>query len=287
MRSLALLSFALGLTVAADEPIEKPLGRVAIGTYEDRFSDATGTWKGWSISGEWFRDRFGPWSGSVTRSQRPEGTGTTFMLAKEHGFGGNSWVWGGISSGTGADFLPQWRVDLDSNIDLGGPWGLAAGAAWSRFSDGYTMSMLQAGPSWTGEAWSASVRAQRLQYGGGGGSDLGYFADLRWGAHNLRRWHNVRLAWGRGIFDSLQSGGAVATGGTAAGTGSHSGQGRGRGGSAGTTLPGTEIPTEFLVSSASHVPINRNFALKAEVGWGKRDGQFNVWTGSLQFLCTF
>ncbi len=287
-RRCLALCFA-GLALGAFEPLDKPTGRITAGAYEDRFSDATGRWKGQFLTAEWFRDDHGPWSASIARSQRPEGSGTTFMIAKEHGFSDTTWISGGVSAGSGADFLPTFRLDLDGNLGLQGPWGLGLGAAWSRFSDGISTTLLQAGPSWTGEVWSASLRAQALSYGSGGGSDAGAIADLRWGASSLRRWHSVKLAWGRGIIDSLQPGGGftAAAGGTSTGTGS--GRGRGKG-SSGPGLEGassTAAPLELLASTAAHLPLTRHFALKAEAGWGRREGQFVVFSGSLQAVFTF
>ena len=287
-RRCLALCFA-GLALGAFEPLDKPTGRITAGAYEDRFSDATGRWKGQFLTAEWFRDDHGPWSASMARSQRPEGSGTTFMIAKEHGFSDTTWISGGVSKGSGADFLPTLRLDLDGNLGLQGPWGLGLGAAWSRFSDGISTTLLQAGPSWTGEVWSASLRAQALSYGSGGGSDAGAIADLRWGASSLRRWHSVKLAWGRGIIDSLQPGGGftAAAGGTSTGTGS--GRGRGKG-SSGPGLEGassTAAPLELLASTAAHLPLTRQLALKAEAGWGRREGQFVVFSGSLQAAFTF
>lgn len=285
-RRCLALCFA-GLALGAFEPLDKPTGRITAGAYEDRFSDTTGSWKGQFLTAEWFRDAYGPWSASIARSQRPEGSGTTFVVAKEHGFSDTTWVSAGVSAGSGADFLPTFRADLDGNLGLQGPWGLGLGAAWSRFSDGVSTSLLQAGPSWTGEVWSASLRGQWLSYGSGGGSDAGAIADLRWGASSLRRWHSVKLAWGRGILDSQQQGGSFASTGTAASTGS--GRGRGKGGSV-LGLDGTAAsagPLEMLASTAAHLPLTRHLALKAEAGWGKREDQFVVFTGSLQAVFTF
>ena len=273
-----------GLALGAFEPLDKPIGRISAGAFEDRFSDATGTWKGQFLTAEWFRDGHGPWSASIARTQRTEGSGTTFMVAKEHGFSDTTWVWGGVSASSEADFLPTFRLDLDANVGLRGPWGIGLGAAWNRFSDGLSTTLLQAGPSWTGEVWSASVRAQLLSYGSGGGSDAGAIGDLRWGASSLRRWHSVKLALGRGIIDSLQPGGSFAAAGATGGT--STGRGRGKGGGL-LGLDGSASPLELLASTATHLPLNRHVALKAEAGWGKRDGQFVVFSGSLQAVFTF
>lgn len=285
----ALALLLASLAAGAVEPLEQPVGRLTLGAYEDRFSDATGTWKGRFLAADWFRDSHGPWSASVAQAQRPEGTGTTFMLAKEHGFGDPSWIWGGLSLGSGADFLPRFRADLEANLGLGGRWGLALGGAWNRFQDGFTTAVVQAGPSWTGAAWSGSLRAQSISYGSGGGSDTGLLADLRWGASSLRRWHTLKLAWGRGIIDSLQPGGGVASSGATTGGSTGSGRGRGKGiGTAGVDGSSTgSAPLELILSTTSHIPLTRRFALKAEAGWGKRDGQFVVFSGGLQAVYTF
>lgn len=284
MTSRCLALCFAGLALGAFEPLEKPIERISIGAYEDRFSDATGTWKGQFLTAEWFRDAHGPWAASIARSQRPEGTGTTFMVAKEHSFNDITWVSGSVSFGSGADFVPSFRLDFDGNLGLQGNWGFGLGAAWNRFPDGLSTTLLQAGPSWTGDVWSASLRAQLLSYGSGGGSDVGAIADLRWGASSLRRWHSVKLAWGRGIIDSLQAGGSFTTTGSSGSTGG--GRGRGKGGGP-LGVEGSAAPQELLASTVAHIPLTRHFALKAEAGWGKREGQFVVFSGSLQAVLTF
>jgi YaiO family outer membrane protein len=288
MSNYAAFIALLGLALPAQEPLEQPVGRIAVGSFVDRFSDATGTWKGSILSGEWYRDAHGPWSASISTSQRPEGTGTSFMVSKEHGFQGNSWVWGGISVGSGADFIPRFRADFDSNLDIHGNWGLGAGAFWSRFSGEESVGMLQAGPSWKRGEWSASARLQEIWYGSGGGSDTGLLGDLRWGSDNLSRWHSFRVAWGKGILDSVQPGGSLSSTGVAVGTGAGRGKGKGSGteGTYGFLTSGN-APIEFLASTTAHLPLSRRIALKTEVGWGKREGQFNLWTGSVQLFYTF
>jgi YaiO family outer membrane protein len=289
MLKLPLAFLLSSLVLGAVEPLESPAGRLTVGTYADRFSDATGTWKGWLLSADLYRDSHGPWSASVVRNQRPEGTGTTFMVAKEHGFNDVSWVWAGLSAGSGADFIPKFRVSLDSNLGLGGPWGLGLGGAWSRFNEDYSVAMVQAGPSWMGAAWSASARIQQVS-DGSGGSDTGYFIDLRWGGDNLRRWHSLRVAGGRGIIDSLQPGGSLSTSTVTVGTGGVNGRGRGGSGSgsgSSYTSSSWSAPNEFLASTTSHFPLTSRLALKAELGWGRREGQFNLWSGSLQAVFTF
>ena len=285
-RSLFPLIF-ITMALGAEEPPDRPAGRIGLGTFTERYSDATGTWKGWALTGEWFRDEKGPWSFTAVETQRPEGKGTQFTLAKEHAFGESSWVWAGLSTSTGADYLPRFRADVDLNLGISGPWGLGLEGAWNRFSDGSSATMLQAGPSWVGEDWSASARIQQMRYVPGQDSDTGFLTDLRWGAHNLRRWHSLRIAWGRGIIDSLQPGGGTST------TINTGGGGHGRGsGSAGTgtsTTLGMTYPklNEFLVSTASHVPITKHFAIRSDLAWGQRETQFKMWSGSLQALFTF
>ena len=288
MSKSVLFLALMGPTLCAAEPLEQPVGRIALGSFVDHFSDATGTWKGLVLSGEWYRDSHGTWSAAVSTSQRPEGTGTTFMISKEHGFGGSTWVWGGFSAGSGADFMPRFRADFDSNLELKGPWGVGVGAFWSRFSGDQSVGMLQGGPSWKGEDWSASARLQQIWYGSGGGSDTGILGDLRWGSDNLRRWHSLRVAWGKGILDSVQPGGSLSSTGVTVGTGTGRGKGKGSGtGGSYSFLSGGDSPNEFLASTSTHIPLTRSLALKTEVGWGKREGQFNLWTGSVQVLYTF
>lgn len=283
-KSLLLLLAATSL--AAQDAGERPTGRISVGAFTDRYSDATGTWKGWTLGGDWYHDEHGPWSFSAVRTQRPEGTGTQFTLGKDHTFGENSSFSAGLGVGTGAAFVPRFRADVDVSLGLAGPWGLGLGAAWNRFDDGYSTTVLQAGPSWTGEVWSASARVQQLRYLPGQESDTGYLVDLRWGAHNLRRWHSVRVAWGQGIIDSLQPGGSTSSV-TSAG-----GWGRGRGAAAATGTTTTTVTTypvldEFLVTTSSYIPLAKHFALRGDLGWGQRESQFKLWTGTLQAVFTF
>lgn len=204
MRRMFLpIFFGAGL-LSAEDAAERPKARVGLGIFTDRYSDATGTRNGWNLGGEWFRDDKGPWSFSAVGTQRPEGKATQFTVAKEHAFGESSWVWVGLAGSAGEDYLPRFRGDVDLNLGLSGPWGLGLEAAWNKFRDGGSVTVLQAGPSWVGEVWSASARVQQVRYQPGSESDMGYLTDLRWGGHNLRQWHSLRIAWGQGIIDSLQ-----------------------------------------------------------------------------------
>lgn len=282
VRRLLIPMCLLAVPLRAGEGPDWPSGRIGFGAFTERYSDGNGTRKGWSLAGEWFRDDKGPWSFSVLGTQRPEGKATQFTVAKEHAFGESSWVWIGLSGSTGADYLPSFRGDLDLNLGLSGPWGMGLEAAWNSFRDGSSVTLLQAGPSWMGETWSASARVQQLRYQPGSGSDMGFLADLRWGAHNLRRWHSLRFAWGQGILESQQPGGSVSSS-SPGGTG-------GRGRRAGqTTANGLAAPSwqEQLLSSSSHLPITPRFALRVDLAWGQRESQFRMWSAGLQTLFTF
>jgi hypothetical protein len=225
----------------------------------------------------------------VVGTQRPEGKGTQFTLAKDHAFGESSWVWASLSGGTGADFVPVFRGDVDLNLGISGPWSMGLEGAWNRFRDGSSTALLQAGPAWLGETWSASTRIQQLRYLPGQDSDTGYIADVRWGTNNLLRWHSLRVAWGRGIIDSLQPDGSPSTG------TSFGGGGRGHGAGSGITTTGTLVPSgtlapklnEFLISTSSHFPLTKQWAIRADVAWGQRESQFNMWSVSFQTLFTF
>lgn len=282
MRRMLLPVFLGAALLSAAEATERPTARIGLGAFMDRYSDATGTRKGWNLNGEWFRDDKGPWSFSAVGTQRPEGKATQFTVAKDHAFGESSWVWVGLAGSTGADYLPSFRGDVDLNLGLSGPWGLGLEAAWNKFRDGGSVTVLQAGPSWVGEVWSASVRVQQVRYLPGSESDMGFLTDLRWGAHNLRQWHSLRFAWGQGIIDSLQPDSGAST------TTVSGGSGRGRH-ATGTATVGLTVPklNEFLLSSASHLPITKRFALRVDLAWGQRETQFKVWSAGLQTLFTF
>jgi hypothetical protein len=130
-----------------------------------------------------------------------------------------------------------------------------------------------------------------MRYLPGEDSETGFLADLRWGADNLQRWHSLRFAWGQGILDSLQPGGTTSM--MTLTTGGGGGRGRGPGTGTTTTTTTTTLVTtypklnEFLVSSASHFPITKRFALRADLAWGQRETQFKMWAGSFQAIVTF
>ena len=284
----ALLLCLASVLVAEDAP-QHPTARLSLGGFTDSYSDSTGTWKGWAIAGEWFRDDHGPWSLSAVGTQRPEGKGTLFTLAKDHSFGESSWVWASVGVGTGADFVPTFRGNVDLNLGVSGPWSMGLEAGWNRFRDGSSTFLLQAGPGWLGETWSASVRVQQLRYLPGEFSDTGYLADLRWGTNNLRRWHSLRVGWGQGIIDSLQPGGSYSTSTMYGGGGRGRGPGSGGTGTYSVTTTQYNYPklNEYLISTSSHVPITKRFALRADLAWGQRETQFKMWSANIQTLITF
>jgi len=272
----------IGAALRGENAPEGPIGRVGLGTFVDHYSDANGTRKGWTLNGEWFGDEKGPWSFSAVGTQRPEGTGTQFTIGKEYDFGESSWVWAGLSTSTGADFLPRFRGDVDLNLGLSGPWGVGLGAAWNRFSDGTSTTMFQAGPSWLGEVWSASARIQQMRYLPGQNAETGFLMDVRWGAENLERWHSLRIAWGQGVIDSLQPGGSASTLSTTGGGGGRHSAGTGM-----TLVSSNPKLNETLISTISHFPITKRFSVRAELAWGQRETQFKMWSGSIQTLVRF
>lgn len=297
MRYFVLPLLLVFVALGAEEAPERPTARVGLGAFIDRYSDTTGSWKGWILTGDWFHDDHGPWSFSVVGTERPEGKGTQFTVAKDHAFGESSGVWASLSAGTGADFVPSFRGDVDLTLGVSGPWEFGVEGAWSRFRGGSTTTLFQAGPGWVGEVWSASARVQQMRYLPGQASDTGYLLNLRWGARNLRRWHSVRVGWGQGILDSLQPGGSNSTitgyyGGSGSGTGGGWGHGPGSGGTGtSTTDPstGTAYPSlnEFILTTTSHIPFSKRLAIRVDLGWGQRESQFKMWTGSIQTLVTF
>jgi YaiO family outer membrane protein len=250
-------------------------------------SEASGASKGWILSGDWYHDDRGPWSFSVVGTQRPEGKGTQFALGKELTFGENSSVSAGMGTGTGADFVPRFRADLGLNLGITGPWSLALGAGWNRFGDSTSTTLLQAGPGWAGDVWSASAQVQQRRYLPGKESDTGFLLDLRWGAHNLRRWHAVRAAWGHGVIDYLQPGGTGSS--TLPGSGGVWSHGRGNQGALANpaTTATDQAPSEFLLNTTSYVPLTKHMALRADLGWARRGTQAGFWTGTLQAAFTF
>lgn len=282
MRQLLIPLCLFATHLQSEEAANRPAGRVGLGAFTEGYSDASGPRRGFSLSADWFRDDRGPWTFSAIGTDRPEGKATQFTVAKEHAFGESSWVWIGLSASRGADYLPSFRGDVDLNLGLSGPWGLGLEAAWNRFREGGSVTLIQAGPSWLGEVWSASARFQQLRYQPGSDADTGFLVDLRWGAHNLRRWHSLRYAWGQGILDSQQPGGSVS------GSGPSGSGGRGRHASrTTTTLILTPSWQEHLLSSTSHLPITPRFALRLDLSWGQRESQFRMWSAGLQTLFTF
>lgn len=295
MRRL-LLALLPGLGLMAQDATETPTVRVGLGAFTDRFSDATGTWKGWLANAEWYRDASGPWSLSVAGTQRPEGRGTLAMVGKETAVGELSWVWVSAGGGTGADFLPSFRGNLDLSLGLDPTWSLEVGGFYNRFRDGSGTTVLQAGPGWKGEVWSATLRVQQLRYTPDSLTETGYLFDLRWGAHNLKRWHSLRLGWGEGVLDALQPGGSLSSTSMTVYGGSGSGRRRGAGGTTTSTTTSTTVTTtqwvypsvkESLVGMSHHLPITPRFALRLDASWGRREGQFTVWSGTVQTLVSF
>ncbi len=291
MRQL-FLSLLMVAVAQAEDPESRPTGRVALGSFSDRFSDATGTWSGWSLSGQWFRDERGPWSFGVVENRHPEGKGHLASVSKEYGFGETSSLWVGLSAGWGADVLPRFRAEVDLDLELSGPWGIGLQGAQSRFRDGGAITQLQLGPRWLGERWSASARFQSLQYSGGGGADASFLLDLRRGPNNLEAWQSLRVGLGRGLIDALQPGGSAysttTTIGGGAGRGRGPGSGAGTGGSA-VTVTGVTYPQlqEQLIGLVLHQPLWPSFALRTDLAWAKRETQFVMWSLSLQALVTF
>lgn len=295
-----LLTLSLGLAAQEDPfflepPTLKTTTRLAVGGYDQTFSDGYGRWKGWIIEGTIYPTTSGPWELAVVGFDRPEGKGTMFSAGKYLLIGKASSVYLGLGGGTNQDILPRGRVDVDFHLDIAGGWKFDLAGAVSRFADDQEIRMIQTGPAFQGASWSASVWVQRLQYEPTGDSDTGCIVNLRMGANDFGVWHNLRLAWGRGIIETTASGGglsSVTTTTTLGGSGFGGRFGRGSGTPTTTTTTTTtyvtgSLPQERLASLTGHWPLNGTFALKAEATWGEKVSTYRFWGGSLQCVVTF
>jgi YaiO family outer membrane protein len=295
MRKRSLLWLTLPLALSAQEdpflldpPQPSTTTRVAVGAYDQSFSDGFGPWKGWTLEGTIYPAQGGPWVLSATGFDRPEGKGTLFSAGKYVLLGEASSVFAGLSGGTNSDFLPQVRGDLDFHLDVGSGWKADLAGAYSSFAQNDRVWMLQAGPAYQGEGWSVSLRAQRLSYQPGGDSDTGGILNFRLGGNDFGVWHNLRLAAGRGIIESTSSGGGLATGSmTMSGSGGRFG--RGSMGST-TTLPVAtpqSLAQERFASLTGHWPLTDRLAIKAEASWGEKVSTYHFWGSSIQMVFSF
>ncbi len=298
-----LLLACLGLSAQEapfdlDLPEPSTLTRIAIGGYDQAFSDGYGRWKGWTLEGTIYPTSGGPWQLAAVGFDRPEGKGTLFSAGRNLLIGKASSVFLGVSAGTNTDILPRGRVDVELHLDVARGWKVDLAGALSRFEGDQEVRLLQAGPGYQGRSWSASAWYQRLQYEPYGDSDDGCILNLRFGGNDFAMWHNLRLAWGRGIIESTASGGGLTS--TAAGSMTTGGSGYGgRFGYGGTgssmmgTTPGAGAsllgprPQERLASFSGHWPLTDSFALKAEATWGEKASTYHFWGGSLQAVVTF
>ena len=301
LKRLALLVITPLCLSAQEDPffLEPPTltttTRVAVGGYDQAFSDGYGRWKGWTLEGSIYPTTGGPWQLAAVGYDRPEGKGTLFSGGKYLLLGKASSVYLGLSGGNNSDILPRGRADVDFHLDIAGGWKFDLAGAISRFVDDQEVRLLQAGPAFQGQSWSASIWVQRLQYEPTGDSDTGCIVNLRAGANDFAMWHNLRLAWGRGIIESTASGGGLASMTTTSTMGGTGTSGRfGRGGTGTTTTTTTTItylepslPQERLASFTGHWPINNTFAVKAEATWGEKVSTYHFWGGSLQLVVTF
>ena len=301
LKRLALLVITPLCLSAQEDPffLEPPTltttTRVAVGGYDQAFSDGYGRWKGWTLEGTIYPTTGGPWQLAAVGYDRPEGKGTLFSAGKYLLLGKASSVYLGLSGGNNSDILPRGRADVDFHLDVAGGWKFDLAGAISRFTDDQEVRLLQAGPAFQGQSWSASIWVQRLQYEPTGDSDTGCIVNLRAGANDFAMWHNLRLAWGRGIIESTASGGGMAsmtTTTTMGGTGTSGRFGRGGTGTTTTTTTTTmylesSLPQERLASFTGHWPINNTLAVKAEATWGEKVSTYHFWGGSLQLVVTF
>lgn len=297
---LVLIPFSLS---AQEEPFDfgppklTTTTRLAIGGYDQSFSDGYGRWKGWTLEGTIYPTQGGPWLLAAVGFDRPEGKGTLFSAGKYLLIGKASSVYLGLSGGNNTDILPRGRADVDFHLDIASGWKADLAGAVSRFAGSDEIRMLQAGPAYQGSSWSASVWLQRLQYEPTGDSDTGCIVNLRLGTNDFAMWHNLRLAWGRGIIESTASGGGLTSMSTMTMTMGGSGYGGkfGKGGTGTTTTTTTttvttlaaSTPQERLASLSGHWPLTDALALKAEATWGEQVSTYHFWGGSLQVVVTF
>lgn len=294
-RSTLLLALPLALSAQEDlfflePPLPSTVTRVAVGGYDQSFSDGWGHWKGWTLDGTIYPTGGGPWQLSATGFDRPEGKGTLFSAGKHLLVGKASSAYLGLSGGTNSAFLPQFRADLDFRLDLSAGWKVDLAGAFSQFTQQDKVWMLQAGPAYQGENWSLSAKLQRLTYQPGGDTDTGGILNIRFGNNDFGVWHNLRLAVGRGIVESVASGGGLTstTTTTMSGSGGRFGRGSGTATSTSTTLiTSAWVPQERLASLTGHWPLTDRFAIKAEASWGEKVSTYHFWGGSLQFVVTF
>ncbi|HEX9080749.1 MAG TPA: YaiO family outer membrane beta-barrel protein [Holophagaceae bacterium] len=301
-RRLALLAL-ISLSLCAQEdpfdlgvPDPGTFTRVAVGGYDQSFSDGYGQWKGWTVEGTIYPGRRGPWQFAAVGFDRPEGKGTLFSAGKYLLLGKASTLYLGIGAGTNTDILPRGRVDADLHLDVAAGWKFDLAGAVSRFAGSDEIRMVQAGPAYEGQNWSVAAWVQQLQYEPGGDTDTGGILNFRIGGNDFSRWHNLRLAWGRGIIESTASGGglsSMSTSMTMTMGGSGYGGRWGRGGTGTTTTTTTTVywtasrPQERLASLSGHWPLTDALALKGEATWGEKVSTYRFWGGSLQLVVTF
>ncbi|HJW43737.1 MAG TPA: YaiO family outer membrane beta-barrel protein [Geothrix sp.] len=264
--------------------------RIAVGAYDQAFSDQGGHWKGWTLEGTIYPGLAGPWVLSATGFDRPEGKGVLFSGGKYFLVGQASSVFLALGGGTNEDFLPRLRADLEVRFGLGSGWKLDLAGALNRYSDNQDVRLVQAGPAYVGKGWSLSVRGQQVSYDAGAPSDTGAIMNVRIGNSDFGMWHQLRLAAGRGILETSAAGARMSTASSAlAGFGGRFGRGgtRASGASGSTTSIGDSLPQERLVSLSGHWPLTGRFALQAEAAWGERVSANRFWGGSLQVVVTF
>jgi YaiO family outer membrane protein len=294
-RSILLLAMPMALSAQEDPSLPEPaqtstVTQVAVGGYDQSFSNGWGRWQGWTLEATIYPTQNGPWEFAATTFDRPEGRGTMLSAGKELLFGEASSTFLGLSAGSNSDFLPLFRADLDVRLDLGAGWRLDLAGALSRFTQNQEVRMLQLGPAYEGAGWSVSAKAQRLTYEPGGDSDLGGILNVRFGRSGFGIWHSLRLAAGRGILESSASGGGLSTMTTMSGSGGRFGRHASTPATS-TATPLTAsagpVPLERLVSLTGHWPLTKRFALRAEASWGEKVSTYVLWGGGLQVIVTF
>lgn len=301
-RLILLLLACLGLSAQEDPfdidlPAPNLIARVAIGGYDQAFSDGYGRWKGWTIEGTLYTARGGPWQLAAVGVHRPEGQGTLFAVGRYFLIGEASSIYLGASAGTNTGILPGGRVDVDARLEVSPSWKLDLAGALSRFDGNQEVQLLQAGPEYQGRSWGTSIWYQQLHYEPYGIQDQGCIMNLRFGGNDLEMWHALRLAWGRGIIESTASGGSLPSMGTAMSSGGGGYGGRFGYGGFSSSMMGTPSgtsttlsdrrPQERLASLVGHWPLTGRIALKAEATWGEMVSTYRFWGGSLQMVLAF
>lgn len=283
----------LAAQAAPDAQPAPTVTQVAVGAYANASSEDEGTWRGWTADLLVLPSESGSCHLSAAGFDRPEGRGTLFSAGKTFFLGTASSLYLGARAGTQDAYLPIVGGDLDLRLGLPGGWKWDLGGTLNRYAGGEATRIVRAGPAFEGQDWLVSVLWQARTDTPEAGQDNAGILDLRFGLSEVRRWHALRLAAGRGILDTLATAGGTGglAGGGSGGVPGGMGARRGR-----TSTPGTTPATtaagalprgrEWFTSLTGHWPITPRFALRAEGFWGEAPGTTTS-GGSLQVVVTW